>query len=392
VPETLSLAAARRIALRAQGFGTTLPRGGASSRAILTGIERLNLLQLDSVNVVTRSHYLPLFARLGGYDRARLDDLADRRHLLYESWAHEASLLPVQLQPLLRWQYAWFEQRWHRWIGPLLAERPGYVEQVLAEVAARGPLTAGELDDTGDRSSPWWGYSAGKRALEWLFATGRVMAYRRTGFTRVYDLPERVLPAEVLALPTPDEQDAKRELLRRSARALGVATADDLLDYFRLHAPTSRHLLADLVEDGTLLPVTVAGWAKPAFLHAGATTPRRVAARALLAPFDPVVWHRARAERLWGFHYRISIYTPAAQREHGYYVMPFLLGDDLVARVDVKADRKAGVLRIPAAFAEPHVGWADIADDLHAACTDLATWLGLPDVAFPIRPGRASPA
>lgn len=375
-PERLSAAAARRLALAAQGF--TRPRPArVTGQHVLSAVDRMQVLQLDSVNVLTRTQYLPLFSRLGSYDRALLDDVAYRRGRLFEAWAHEASLLPLRLYPLNRWIYDYLaERRGHRALA-LEAERPGYIEEVYAEVAARGPLTASGLSDGGGRSDPWWGHGPGKQALEHLFDIGRLATTRRGGFERVYDITERVIPADILALPAPPARDAQRELLRLSVIALGVATADDALDYFRLHKPSCRPLLDELVEAGAIVAVTVEGWGRPAYADPAAVVPRRVEARALLSPFDPVVWCRPRAERIWGFHYRIAIYTPAPQRTHGYYVLPFLLGDDLVARVDVKADRKAGVLLVPEAHLEPHASAAAVAPELHAALLEMAGWLGL---------------
>jgi uncharacterized protein YcaQ len=271
-------------------------------------------------------------------------------------------------------------RRGHRALA-LEEARPGYIEEVYAEVAARGPLTAGELSDTGGRSDPWWGLAPGKQALERLFDVGRLATTRKPSFERVYDLTERVIPPDVLALPVPEPADAQRELLRLSVVALGVATADDALDYFRLHKPTCRPLLADLVDSGDVLQVEVEGWGRTAYADPAATVPRRVGARALLSPFDPVIWCRPRAERIWGFHYRIGIYTPAPQRTHGYYVLPFLLGDDLVARVDVKADRKAGTLLVPEAHLEPHASAKAVAPELGEALREMASWLELERVA-----------
>jgi uncharacterized protein len=255
---------------------------------------------------------------------------------------------------------------------------PGFVGAVLEEVRDRGPLTAGDLPDPGPRSGTMWGWSRGKRALEHLFWSGAVTARRRpSDFARVYDLTERVLPERVLALPAPSEDDAKRELLAMAARSLGVATLHDLCDYHRLNVPRARHLVDDLVEDGRLVPARVRGWDRPGYLHAGAHVPRRVRARALLSPFDSLVWDRRRTERLFGFRYRIEVYTPAARRVHGYYVLPFLLGDSLVARVDLKAARAEGALRVLAAHAEPGAGHREIAGALAAELADLARWLGL---------------
>jgi uncharacterized protein YcaQ len=379
-PDKLSAAAARRLALAAAGL--TRPRPARVTAQHVHGtVDRMQVLQLDSVNVLARSHYLVLFSRLGAYDAALLDEVAYRRGRLFEAWAHEASLLPLRLYPLNRWNYEYLAQRRGHRAQELEKERPGYIEAVYAEVAARGPVSAGELSDSGGRSDPWWGLAPGKQALEWLFDIGRLAATRRSSFERVYDLTERVIPAEVLAQPVPERADAQRELLRLSVVALGIATADDALDYFRLHKPTCRPLLADLVDAGDLVAVEVEGWGRSAYADPGAVVPRRVDARALLSPFDPVVWCRPRAERIWGFHYRIGIYTPAPQRTHGYYVLPFLLGDDLVARVDVKADRKAGTLLVPEAHLEPHAAADAVTPALAESLREMADWLGLDRVS-----------
>ena len=259
-------------------------------------------------------------------------------------------------------------------------EWPEYVEKVYREIEARGPLGAAALEDPGTRAGAWWGWGDGKRALEWLFWTGRVTTAGRRNFARLYDLTERVIPADVLALPTPTEAEAHRALLRIAARSLGVATAGDLADYFRIRGPLARPRIAELVEEGALLPVRVAGWRHPAYLDQAARLPRRVDARALLSPFDSMVWERSRTDRLFGFHLRIEIYTPAPKRVFGYYVLPFLLGDRLVARVDLKSDRKNGQLLAHAAWAEQHAAPAAIAEPLAQSLRELAGWLGLGSV------------
>jgi hypothetical protein len=388
----LSAAQARRLALGAQGFAR--PRDGAppTPRAIRAAVDRLGLLQIDSVNVLARAHYLPLFSRLGPYDRDALDRLAHyapRR--LFEYWGHEASLIPVATQPLLRWRMA--RARDEAWGGMrrIADERPELLERVLEEVRARGPLPASAVGEEGPRrTGPWWDWSDVKRAFEFLFWSGQLTSARRRGFERLYDLPERVLPRAVLEAPTPPEDEAQRGLVRIAARALGVATARDLRDYFRLPAAAGLSRVAELAEAGELVPVRVEGWDQPAFLHPEAVVPRRVEARALVAPFDPLVWERSRAERLFGFRYRIEIYVPAPQRVHGYYVLPFLLGDRLVARVDLKADRQECVLRVQAAHAEPGAP-EDTAHELAQELASMAGWLGLAGVAVVDR-GDLAPA
>lgn len=381
--ERLTPTMARRIALAAQGFGDRRPAGAVERRHVRRVLQRTGLFQIDSVNVVARAHTLPLFSRLGPYPTSLLDNAAARRpRALFEYWAHEASLLPVETQPLLRWRME--RARAGKGIYGGLAkfghERRGFIEEVFADVARNGPIAASDFEGHGGTGG-WWGWSEVKKALEWLFWAGRITTHsRRPSFERLYDLPERVLPAGVIATPTPSPADAHRALLSIAARAHGVATASDLRDYFRLSPDDMKGRLEELVEEGEIIPVTVKGWPKQAFLHRHARLPRKVRARALLAPFDPLVWERSRAERLFGFRYRIEIYTPAEKRVHGYYVLPFLLGDRLVARVDLKADRQAGVLRVQAAHAEPHAP-DHTAEELLAEMEDMGRWLGLESVA-----------
>ncbi|HEY3034434.1 MAG TPA: winged helix-turn-helix domain-containing protein [Streptosporangiaceae bacterium] len=385
VRASLSVREARRIALAAQGFADRRPVGVPDIRALRRVMGRVGLLQIDSVNVLVRSHYLPLFSRLGPYPRALLERAAYQRPPeLFEYWAHEASLLPVATQPLLRWRMARAEHEAWGSMRRLQAEKPGFVAEVLAAVTERGPVGAGELEEERPRrSGPWWDWHDAKIALEWLFFTGRVSTASRRNFERLYDLTERVIPADVLAVPTPDPADAQRALVRLAARALGVGTEKDLRDYFRLNPQQARPAIAALVEAGELVPVTVEGWRQQAYLDPAARIPRRVAAAALLSPFDSLIWERARTERLWGFRYRLEIYTPAPKRVHGYYVLPFLLGEELVARVDLKADRKAGALRVLAAHLEDGRPAGEVAVTLAGQLAELATWLGLDFVAPP---------
>ncbi|SDN09222.1 hypothetical protein SAMN05660642_04003 [Geodermatophilus siccatus] len=379
VVDRLPAALARRIALAAQGFADPRPVPAVDGRQLRRMTARLAVVQIDSVNVLSRAHYLPAFSRLGPYPRQALDDLAGRRRELFEYWAHEASLLPVRLHPHLRWRMAAAEE--HAWgsMVRIQRERPGYVSEVLERVREAGPLKASDLaEPRPDRPGSMWNWHAGKVALEWLFYTGVITARGRTaGFERVYDLTERVLPAAVLQTPTPEPADAVRELVRTASRALGVATERDLRDYFRLRPPAARAAIAELADAGELLPVEVAGWGAPAWLHPQARRPRWVRARALVSPFDSLVWERPRVARVFGFRYRLEIYTPAARRVHGYYVLPFLLGDRLVARVDLKADRQAGVLRVQAAFAEDGVDRAEVAAALAEELALMACWMQL---------------
>jgi uncharacterized protein len=383
VPERLPAGLARRIALAAQGFAEPRPSAGVGTRQLRRLTERLAVVQIDSVNVLSRSHYLPAFSRLGNYPRAALDDLTARRHAVFEYWAHEASFLPVRLQPYLRWRMAEAEQ--HAWgnMVRLQRERPAFVAEVLERVRAEGPLRAGDLlEGRRERSGEMWDWHAGKVALEWLFFTGQVTAtHRTTSFEKVYDLTDRVLPAAVLQTPTPDPADAVRELVRTASRALGVATERDLRDYFRLKPVAARTAIQELADAGELLPVEVTGWGAPAWLDPEARRPRWIRARALLSPFDSLVWERPRVERIFGFRYRLEIYTPAAKRVHGYYVLPFLLGDQLVARADLKADRQAGVLRVQAVHGEEGIERPIVAAALAEELRLMADWLELDDVA-----------
>ena len=367
------------MALAAQGFATARPAAGArvDMRQVRRAVAHAGVLQIDSVNVLVRSHELPVFARLGPYPREALTRLAYRQRELFEYWGHMASLVPVRLRPLLQWRMD--EERMAPWA--IVRDQPAFVDAVRTEIKARGPLTAAELPMGTRNQGPWWGWGEAKMALEWLFWVGEISCVERRGnFERVYDLTERVLPAEVLNLPVPSPADSHRELLRFSADRLGVGTARDLADFFRLKVTAARPRLAELVEEGALVPVRVEGWREPAFLAAGAAAPRRVRGQALLSPFDSLVWERSRVERLFGMHLRIEIYTPAPRRVHGYYVLPFLLGERLVARVDLKADRRAGHLLVPGAHAEPGSHPEEVATPLAAELSEMARWLGLTEV------------
>jgi len=380
----LSAAHARRVALAAQGFADPRPSGRVDARHIRRVLDRVAILQIDSVNVFARAHYLPVFARLGPYPRQTLDrmtgyDGRTGRAELFEYWAHAASLVPVELHPLLRWRMARAHIEPWPGIRRIAEENPGFLDDMYNLVAAAGPIRGGDTGIPRPKPRPghMWNWHIGKAALEYLFYEGRITTAKRVNFERFYDLPERVLPAEVLAAPTPEPDDAIRELVRISARSHGVATEPDLRDYFRISHAAARSAVADLVGTGELVPVAVDGWAAPAYLWHEARRPRRVAARALLAPFDPLVWYRERTERIFGFRYRIGIYTPAAQREHGYYVLPFLLGEQLVGRVDLKADRQAGVLRVQSSWREPGHDPDEVADELAAELALTASWLDL---------------
>lgn len=379
--ERLSVEQARRIALAAQGFARPMPRT-VDGRALRTVMRHTGLLQIDSVNVLVRAHYLPAFSRIGPYPRELVDRAAYRRpRSLFEYWGHEASLLPVETYPLWRWRMD--DVHAHAWSGmrAVNQDRPQLVTELLRDVRDDGPLTASQLAARHDRdrprrTGPWWDWSDVKRALEFLFWAGDITTATRRHFERAYDLPERVLPASVLQTPTPNRADAQRELMRRAARSLGVAAARDLRDYYRLPAAEAKQRLGELLEAGELLPVQVQGWARQGYLHRDVVVPRYVDACALLVPFDPLVWERDRTQRLFDFHYRIEIYTPAHQRVHGYYVLPFLLGDRLVARVDLKADRPRATLLVRGASAERHAP-GETAQRLAGQLRRMAQWLDL---------------
>jgi uncharacterized protein YcaQ len=399
--ETIGPAAARRAALAAQGFADPRPSGPPTRRHLLRVLGRVRLLQLDSVNVAVRAHYMPVFSRLGPYDRALVDHAAwshsaRKPRLLVEAWAHEASLVPVQEWPLL-WSGA-FRDRWWRSYQALVDRHPGLADDILAAVKELGPISAGALEkalEAPTRPRPpgasWWERSDVKRVCEYLFGIGSLTTGTRRHFERLYDLPERVLPPEVLAAPVPTADEAARTLVLGSAAALGVATEPELRDYYRIAPARSRVAVAELVDAGELEQVQVRGWDRPAYRLPGARMPRRITGRALLCPFDPLIWERARTERMFGFHYRIEIYVPEPKRRYGYYVFPFLLDGELVARVDLKADRAAGVLRVPGAFSEPGSDVPRVVAELAAELQVMAGWLGLDGVEVGERGDLAAP-
>jgi uncharacterized protein YcaQ len=379
--QSLSRAQARRIAVAAQGFLD--PRHATPDlRTLNRTVRRTGVLQIDSVNVLQRAHYMPLFSRMGPYDTALLDRASGRApRRMVEYWAHVAAFMPVELWPHMQHRMRHYRDGGHPWMD---GRNQQLVDHLMAELQEMGRRTSRDLDDGLPRRKQHWGWnwSEAKKALEYLFLAGEVAVAGRTAqFERLYDLPERVLPRAVLDLPVPSDEDAHRELVRRAATSHGVATARCLRDYYRMHTSHAGPAIASLVEDGELVPVQVEGWTRPAYLHRDARIPRRVAARALLSPFDPLVWERSRTEELFGFSYRIEIYVPEHRRVHGYYVLPFLLGDRIVARVDLKADRRAGVLRVHAAYAEPDAP-PETAVELAAELWSLAGWLGLADVAL----------
>jgi uncharacterized protein YcaQ len=379
---TLSTLQARRIALGAQGFTRARP-AAVTSRHLNATIARLGFFQIDSVNVLQRAQYMPLYSRMGPYDVDLIHRAAGRApRRLFEYWAHEAAFVDVNLWPAFRFRMDSGARMWGS-MARIIEEQPDLVAWVLEEVRANGPLTAREIEhDTPRTTDNWgWNWSEVKVALEYLFYKGEVTAARRNSqFERIYDVPDRVLPPKVLSEPALDEDAAHLELLRHASKALGIGTAQCLRDYFRLSPDPTAQAIATLVDQGELLPATITGWKRPAFLHAEAVRPRTVRARALLSPFDPLIFERTRTEVLFDFRYRIEIYVPAHKRVHGYYVLPFLLGDRLVARVDLKADRSAGVLRVNSASAEPDAP-DETAAELAAELRLMAGWLGLDSVS-----------
>ena len=366
--------------LGAQGLADARPTGRVDVRHLARAVRRIRLLQIDSVNVLARAHYLPLFTRLGCYEREALDRWIYEGRNMFEYWCHEQSYAPVSLHPMMRPRMR--ESHDHGWkrVRDLLERDPGYVRSVLDEVRGKGPIPARRLADPGEKTGPWWGYGKGKVALAWLFATGQVAVARRINFERWYDAPERVLPPEILAEPDPSPEEADRARIREAVGALGVGTVGDLADYFRMkNVPTAR-AVRQLVDRGELREVSVEGWSRPAYVSEDAVVPRFRRGTGLLCPFDPLVWDRGRTERMFGFRYRIEIYTPRAKRVYGYYVLPFLMDGRLVGRLDAKSDRHTGVLRIPAAYAEPGVDLPAAARVLAGELHLMAAWLGLHDV------------
>ncbi|AYC33226.1 winged helix-turn-helix domain-containing protein [Pseudomonas cavernae] len=382
--ESLSLQQARRLALAAQGFAARPPRTVKSAH-VSQMIERLGVLQIDSVNALVRSHYLPLYSRLGDYSQSLLEQAAwgpQRSRKLFEYWGHEASLLPLSLYPLLRWRMrrAASGEGIYAQLARFGREQQDVIQRVLQAVREQGALGAGSLSTREERAGPWWDWSAEKHALEWLFAAGEVTVAGRRGFERLYDLPERVLPAALLSQPELDEAEAQRQLLLRAACALGVATEKDLRDYFRLGPADSRARLAELLEAGALLPVQVQGWRQPAYCPGTPKTLRRIATSALLSPFDSLVWERERTERLFDFRYRLEIYTPQHKRVYGYYVLPFLHHERLAARVDLRAERAHSRLAVHAVHEEEKGLDEEGMHALAGQLRSLADWLGLAQI------------
>lgn len=392
MPLSLSLLEARRVALAAQGFANG--RGTVTQATVRKLIERLGVLQIDSVNALVRSHYLPLFSRLGHYPLDWLDQQAwssGRQRSLFEYWGHEASLLPMSLYPLLRWrmQRAANGQGIYRQMADFGREQQPLIRQVLQIVREQGALGAGSLGKRAEKAGPWWDWSAEKHALEWLFAAGEVTVACRRGFERLYDLPERVIPAATLNVPELDEAQAQRQLLLHATTALGVATEKDLRDYFRMDVSDSRLRIAELAEEGLLQPIQVEGWQQSAWCCAERRLPGGLKPSALLSPFDSLIWARERAERLFDFRYRLEIYTPAAKRQFGYYVLPFLYEGRLAGRVDLRSERATGCLAVHAVHEEA-TGMSEAAmRELATQLRVMAGWLGLEQVRIDCRRPQA---
>ncbi|HUG75265.1 MAG TPA: crosslink repair DNA glycosylase YcaQ family protein [Acidimicrobiia bacterium] len=370
------------MSLAAQGLAAARPTGTPNIGHLTRAVRSMGILQIDSVNVVERAHQVTLFSRLGPYDPDLVWRALEERRI-FEYWGRMASFLPIEDYGLYRWRMDAIARRhadgeWTK-LADIVERAPTYVEDVYRQVVERGPLAPADLEDPGERGGPWWGWADGKVALEHLFITGRLSVAHRRNFTRYYDVTERVIPEEHRQVALPADE-ARRQLIRQAAKALGVGTARDIIDYYWIRVEHGRQIIDDLVADGELIEVQVEGWSEPGYLHSEVGVPRSVDARSLINPFDPMAWNRDRLERLHDFHYRIEIYVPPPKRVYGYYVYPFLLGDDLVARVDLKADRKPGVLRVPGAFAEGGVDRVRVARELAAELRDMAGWLGLGEI------------
>ncbi len=371
----LSIVDARRVALAAQGFGREF-RGSDGVR-LASLLNDVGVLQIDSVNVLVRSQELPIFARLGPHDRSVVARAVSTGKM-FEYWVHEASLAPVELHPFMRWKMA----KPHPWFGDYYSSNKTLVERLYRKVRDDGPVKAADVSTRVGKKGTWWDWDDAKRALEYLFFAGRVTTHARdSDFARVYDLPERVLPRHVLAAPTPTEFESRRELLRRAASHLGVATFADLADYHRQTPRDAKDALRSLIEDGELRSARVEGWTETAFVPKRLKVPEPIDDCALLSPFDSLVWNRDRNERLFGFHYRIEIYTPKSKRRFGYYVLPVLCGERLVGRLDLKADRHASTLRVQAAYTERGVRASSVAVPIATRLREMAEWLNLERVA-----------
>ncbi len=375
-PPDLSNSEARRIALAAQGFAT--PRNGKSPTLgdLRRVVDQIGLVQIDTVNVLSRAHYMPFYSRLGPYENQMADDLAYKHRELYEYWGHAATFIPIHLYPVL--SHRMTRQRRGKWLQQIEDEHPGFLKEVLAEVKENGPLSVGDLEDPGGRTGPWWGLSKGKMALEWHFDSGNVGVNYRKNFTRYYDLPERFVPPEHLNATPLTEDEANREMLLLSAKHHGIGTRADLADYYRIKMPKARPALLELVASGELEEVSVDGWDEPAYKLPATDVPsERIGAHSLVSPFDSLIWYRDRTERMFGMRYRIEIYVPEKKREYGYYVFPFLMDEELVARVDLKADRQKKRLLVQSAHLEERRDALAVSAALSEELATMARWLGL---------------
>lgn len=375
----LSADQARRLSLGAQGFGRPRPTGRVDKRHIRRAMDDMQCLQLDTVNVLVRSHYMPFFSRLGPYRQELVDEMVYEDGTYYEYWGHEASFIPMERYP----DFAHRRESMGEWpaITRLMADHPGYIDRVEAEVLANGPLSTGDLEASGSRAGSWWGWNDGKIALEWLFAKGRLNVSHRVNFTRYYAAPDQVIPAHLLAAEPPDQDEGYRRHTLAALRALGVGTRGDIANYWRMKQPLLAPVLKGLVKAGEIHEAEVRGWGQPAYLLPDPTIPRQIEARALLTPFDPIVWApRDRSARIHHFDYKIEIYTPEPKRQFGYYVYPFLLGDTLVARVDLKSDRTSGRLLVRSAWIETDASPNQVAPELAAELRSMAGWLGMDEV------------
>ncbi len=394
-----SAGVARRLALASLGFGAARPARAGAAHVRATA-ERLSAIQIDSVNVLARAHYLPTYSRYGPYPTSALDALAHGRRELFEYWGHAACFLPIDLYPLMRWR---MENQCAAWAG-VSAKTKRFMQAVHDEVVERGPMSASELSMGGKSTGPWWGWSEGKQAIELLFAQGRVAVAGRRNFERLYDIPERVIPHAVLRADGIAPSEAKKGLILRAARAMGVGTAKDIAQYFHIDAWWDRlsvngrrapgntgALFDELVEEGRLKRVRVDGWKQPALVVAGARIPKSIDVRAIVSPFDPLLWERKWTKAVFGFDYQIEIYVPGPKRIYGYYVLPFLLGDRFAARVDLKADRKTSTLLVHAAYVERGFDAGRVADAVAEELRSMATWLSLDSFALG-RKGNLAPA
>ncbi|NQV96297.1 MAG: winged helix-turn-helix domain-containing protein [Acidimicrobiaceae bacterium] len=377
--DEISIVEARRISLAAQGFDTSRPKSAVTQRHLTALFARLGVVQIDSVNVLVRSQELPLFSRLGNHDRTLIPN-ATKQRKIFEYWGHEAAHLPVEIYPLFRWKMedARTGKSSHWGLSSFYKENRKFVERIFKHVATNGSVTAKELSTRTEKKGTWWDWDEAKTALEYLFLTGQVMSSGRgSNFARIYDIPDRVLPQTIIDAPTPNEHDARKELLVRSAYALGVATMSDLADYFRQKPVAVRSLIRELIDEGTLHQVSVESWNEPAFMHRSAKLPKAIHATTLLSPFDSLVWCRPRNERLFNFHYRIEIYTPKEKRKFGYYVLPLMVNGEMVGRVDLKADRASSTLLVHGVYCEPGAAINKVAAALAVELREMADWLSL---------------